>query len=373
MILEVVQSKWSLTWHNPLGPRMSVLELMKGRVLQTLREQLKVPGSRSVRPSNSHGKFLKPSHFSRYQHFCPRQQIGNQCPLQTHRFAQLLTVLVFPPISRQDSIPYSQFLRLRRLCSEDSDFNSKCDEISNFFSEHGYPDSILSKALNRVQNVNRESALEPSASDNEERIPFTITFHPNNLAARNVVLRSFKILQSDPETAPIFPNLPLVSFKRDRNLRNSLVRSSLPSNLEPGTFNCSRKVCNRCPFINFKTHIRGPNGLCQVNDHFDCTTSNIICCITCTLCNKLYIGESGRKLGDRFREHLLDVKNKGSDLSKPVARHFNLPGHSHEHMEICGIYLHLGNNETRKRKEQRLIFKLGALANNGINERFSFA
>ena len=212
-----------------------------------------------------------------------------------------------------------------------------------------------------------------AASDNEERIPFTLTFHPNNLAARNVVLRNFKILQSDPETAPIFPNPPLVSFKRDRNLRNSLVRSSLPPNLEPGTFNCSRKVCNTCPFINSKTHIRGPNGSYQVNDHFDCTTSNIIYCITCTLCNKLYIGESGRKLGDRFREHLLDVKNKGSDLSKPVARHFNLPGHSHEHMEICGIYLHLGNNETRKRKEQRLIFKLGTLAPNGINERFSFA
>ena len=220
------------------------------------------------------------------------------------------------------------------------------------------------------KNVNRESALEPSASDNEERIPFVLTFHPNNLAARNVVLRNFKILQSDPETAPIFPNPPLVSFKCDRNLRNSLVRSSLPSNLEPGTFNCSRKVCNTCPFINSKTHIRGPNGSYQVNDHFDCTTSNIIYCITCTLCNKLYIGESGRKLGDRFGEHLLDVKNKGSDLSKPVARHFNLPGHSHELMEICGIYLHLGNNETRKRKEQRLIFKLGTLAPNGINERF---
>ena len=176
-----------------------------------------------------------------------------------------------------------------------------------------------------------------------------------------------------PNFSPIFPNLPLVSFKRDRNLRNSLVRSSLPSNLEPGTFNCSRKVCNTCPFINSKTHIRGPNGSYQVNDHFDCTTSNIIYCITCTLCNKLYIGESGRKLGDRFREHLLDVRNKGSDLSKPVAGHFNLPGHSHEHMEICGIYLHLGNNETGKRKEQRLIFKLGTLAPNGINGRFSFA
>ena len=122
----------------------------------------------------------------------------------------------------------------------------------------------MSKALNRVQNVNREFALEPSASDNEERIPFTLTFHPNNLAARNVVLRNFKILQSDPETALIFPNPPLVSFKRDRNLRNSLVRSLLPSNLESGTFSCSRKVCNTCLFINSKTHNRGPNGSYQV-------------------------------------------------------------------------------------------------------------
>ena len=90
--------------------------------------------------------------------------------------------------------------------------------MSNFFSERGYPDSIFSKALNRVQSVNRESALEPSASYNEERIPFTLTFHPNNLAARNVFLRNFKILLSDLETAPIFPNPPLVSFKCDRNL-----------------------------------------------------------------------------------------------------------------------------------------------------------
>ena len=147
-----------------------------------------------------------------------------------------------------------------------------------------------------------------------------------------------------------------------------------------GSANVCFRINERTCVANFaraiessKTHIRGPNGSYQVNDHFDCTTSNIIYCITCTLCNKLYIGESGRKLGDRFREHLLDVKNKGSDLSKPVARHFKLPGHSHEHMEICGIYLHLGNNETRKRKEQRLIFKLGTLAPNGINERFSFA
>ena len=58
----------------------------------------------------------------------------------------------------------------------------KC--LANFFSERGCPDitnDILSQALNRVQNVSRESA---SASNNEERIPFTLTLHPNNLTVQ---------------------------------------------------------------------------------------------------------------------------------------------------------------------------------------------
>ena len=61
MILEVVQSKWSLTWYDPLGPRMCVLELMNGHVLQTLREQLKVPGSRLE------GRELLTSEFLRFR------------------------------------------------------------------------------------------------------------------------------------------------------------------------------------------------------------------------------------------------------------------------------------------------------------------
>ena len=33
----------------------------------------------------------------------------------------------------------------------------------------------------------------------------------------------------------------------------------------------------------------------------------------------LYIGETVRRLGDRFREHLRDVKNDDKDASKPVS------------------------------------------------------
>ena len=94
--------------------------------------------------------------------------------------------------------------------------------------------------------------------------------------------------------------------------------------------------------------------------------------ITCTLCKKLYIGETGRRLGDRFREHLRDVEKDDKDASKPVERHFNLPNHSKEHMSICGLSLHQGTTDSRKNLEQRFIFQIGTLYPHGINERFSF-
>ena len=40
----------------------------------------------------------------------------------------------------------------------------------------------------------------------------------------------------------------------------------------------------------------------KITDHFACTSANVIYCITCTLSKKLYIIETGKRLGDRFRD-----------------------------------------------------------------------
>ena len=44
-----------------------------------------------------------------------------------------------------------------------------------------------------------------------------------------------------------------------------------------------------------------------------------------------YIGQSGRTLSKRFKEHLGYARNKTKD---PTGQHFNLPGHNISHMEI---------------------------------------
>ena len=113
-------------------------------------------------------------------------------------------------------------------------------------------------------------------------------------------------------------------------------------------------------------------GSIKITGRFACTSANVIYCINCTLCKKIYIGETGRRLGDRFREHLRDVERNDKDGSKPVARHFNLPNHSTQNMAICDLSMHQGNTESRKNLEQKFIFQLGSLNPHGINERFSF-
>ena len=175
-----------------------------------------------------------------------------------------------------------------------------------------------------------------------------------------------------PRLVESFRNLLFISFKRDKNVGNFLVRSALKTNEQPGTFKCARSRCKTCLFILNTSKISGPKRSVKITDRFTCTSANVIYCITCTLCNKLYIGETCRRLGDRFRKHLRDVEKNDKDASKPVARHFNLPNHSKKHMAICGLSLHLGTTESRKNLEQKFIFQIGTLNPHGINERFSF-
>ena len=85
--------------------------------------------------------------------------------------------------------------------------------MRHFFKKRGYPDSVVNTAQHRAQQIDRQSALQTSQKENNERIPFTLTYHPHNLVAKNIILKNFKLLQNDNESGRIFSQPPLVSFK----------------------------------------------------------------------------------------------------------------------------------------------------------------
>ena len=85
------------------------------------------------------------------------------------------------PSHVKNSIPFSQFLRLRRLCSDDSDFSKKSETMCQFFDRRSYPVSVVQAGHHRAKQIDRKSALQTAEKNNTDRIPFTLKFHPHNL------------------------------------------------------------------------------------------------------------------------------------------------------------------------------------------------
>jgi len=87
----------------------------------------------------------------------------------------------------------------------------------DFFDKRGYPASVVQAGHRRAQQIDRQSALQTSQKENNDRIPFTLTFHPHNHVVKSIILKNFKLVQNDPDTGRIFSQPPLISFKREKN------------------------------------------------------------------------------------------------------------------------------------------------------------
>ena len=119
----------------------------------------------------------------------------------------------------------------------------------------------------------------------------------------------------------------------------------------------------------YKTNI--PKRHVNITGHFSCTTEHVVYCLSCTKCpSTVYIGETVRRLADRFREHRRDVINGMNDL--PVPAHFNSTNHTLDDMKVAVLKAGLANQDYRKKQEMRLIFKCGTMSPSGLNQDFSF-
>ena len=211
--------------------------------------------------------------------------------------------------------------------------------METFSTSRGYPDDVIRKERERASTKSRVEIVKSVVANNTaiDRVTFVTTFQPRNLVAVKIIPRNFRILHEDSTTANIFNKPPLKAFRRAKNLKDLLVRSSLtqnPSNQPPGMFRCNRIVCHTCPHVNVSPTITTPKGQINVTGHYSCITDNVVYCLTCTKCpSTVYIGDTGRRLADWFREHRRDVINGRNDL--PVLAHFNQDNHTLEDLKVA--------------------------------------
>ena len=98
---------------------------------------------------------------------------------------------------------------------------------------------------------------------------------------------------------------------------------------------------------------------------------NVIYMVHCNRCHKQYIGETKRRLKDRFNEHRRTV-DKQTNRSKPttVSEHFLSNDHNASDMLLIPLELIKSNRDSvRKAREAYLIDRGQTLEPLGLNRR----
>ena len=124
----------------------------------------------------------------------------------------------------------------------------------------------------------------------------------------------------------------LMSYRRHRNLRDYLLHSTERTDSDTGTVACRHPLCLTCRHTTSQTILQSPKHLYTIPDRFTCQSENVVYSIICRRCVCLYIGETGRRLRERFDEHLRSIPNNSPGF--PVAEHFKSASHSLHDM-IC--------------------------------------
>ena len=131
-----------------------------------------------------------------------------------------------------------------------------------------------------------------------------------------------------------------------------------------------KKATVNCARDNGKSSINTPGGCITITSKYTCISQNVVHVIKCGTYNKIYIGETGRHLRDRFREHLRSTRQTIAAL--PVGRHFASPSHACTDMLVSAIRSGFRDAQDRCRFEARMIFKHKTLHPVGLNTDFAF-
>ena len=221
-----------------------------------------------------------------------------------------------------NGIPYSQLLRVRRICSNPSEFKRNAMMLCSHFVRRGYPKHLVQKAYERSLSLDRDELLnkellKSNSADNEIQTLKTttnatnkpdtfycITTHnPRNPPIREIIHTNWEVLQKTKTTRDIYESNIIFGLRRNKNLSDHLVRASTKTNLQHDTYisthPCNRpSLCRYCPKINHTGQITskttGQKFITMKNTN--CQTSNIIYLISCKTCGIQYVGQTKKRL-----------------------------------------------------------------------------
>ena len=296
-------------------------------------------------------------------------------PTDTHQYLKWTSC---HPKHTKHSLPYSLAFRLRRICSSQESLSTRVNQLKHHLLDRGYPAKIIDEQIQKAVSVPRSEALQYQEKKSCNRIPFVVTYHPTHSTIASTIHKYLPILHTSSRCKEAIPEPPMVAFRRPTNIKDLVVRSTLKAPSTEAT-NPGFSPCKQCAACKHQheghriQHTVSSNSITSttsgesftIHHSLNCMSTNIIYVITCKRCSQQYVGETKRTLKQRLLEHCGDAKHS---REKPVARHFNLPGHSRNDITITAVDRPGSTNQYhRLALESKWIKRLQTTAPQGIN------
>ena len=217
------------------------------------------------------------------------------------------------------------------------------------------------------------------ATPKTTKTSFAVTCHPYLTKLSTFLTKNIDILQDSKTCKRVFPDVPILSYHRPQNHRDILVRaktkSGTPSNPR-GIYKNHSRNCIACQQI---TDGKNTFNFTNTDKNYDikqrlgCNSTNVLCALQCKCWlanghkNCQYIGQTSRRLKERFNVQRRDIINKKVEKSG-VAEHFCNPKHTNNDLTKTPL-LQLNDKREifRRAKEQYFIGLENTLTPNGMN------
>ena len=264
-----------------------------------------------------------------------------------------------------ENAPFSLALRIVRNCTLPETRDQRLEELRDMLLNRNYRPGMVKAAIEKARNIPRDIALRKVVKQPHSKIPVcVVSWDPRLPSIDSIQQKHYRAMTSlDPYLKEVYPQAPIVAYKRPKNIREYLIRAKLPppnptrpSRQSKGMKKC-KKNCLICPYIEETKEIKGDNFSWKIETNVSCNTNNIVYMLQCKKerCQigktkpTQYIGETERNLRDRVCEHIGYINTQ--KLNQPAVEHFNLPGHSKADMKVT-ILERVIKRESDYRKER---------------------
>ncbi|XP_073460898.1 uncharacterized protein [Aquarana catesbeiana] len=293
----------------------------------------------------------------------------------------LLHASSFHPKPLLTSIPYSQYLRARRNCSDDTRFKMEANALKKRLLERGYSNTCLKKAYKRALNQSRRDLLNAQKQPSkDETIRIITTYSSEHRQIKRILNKYWHLLTMDQTLAPFVPSAPTVTYRRPPSIGDKIVNSEYKTcKGDPckvlGTYMCGG--CHYCQYMDKRKNIILPNGQRFTPKHYvNCKTPAIVYLLTCE-CGCYYVGKTINEFWKRIYQHLGTIRKRDPDL--PIGRHMAMAHPSSTpkvyFLALDRIHFSPRGGDSNKRLlqcELRWIHNLRANHPPGLNGAFNF-